>query len=206
MLFTPYQNEGLDILYNLAFCDDLSLFKENYHGEVQGIWQSLFSESTSNDDLRKIAHDHNLETRLRILAYKALNKCGQPEPEKELLGVIVEVGLEKGLDMLAAYIDHRARYINQSGKVIIWELEDPIVDALIDELFSAARQVWPKIGPWEQPRLAPPPKGAMRLTFLVSDGLYFGQGDILTLQNDPLGGAVVASGTKLLQELLSKID
>lgn len=49
-------------------------------------------------------------------------KAASTQPaKKELLAVIIEVGLENGLDVLASYANGTARYINQSGKMIIWE-------------------------------------------------------------------------------------
>ena len=101
------------------------------------------------------------------------------------------MGLDGGLDTLAAYRDSRARYINQSGKILIWEPHDPRVDAKIKTLFSNADKVVEKIGPWDKSRLPPPKKGLMRMTFLVIDAIYFGQGPMEALQRDPLGGSVV---------------
>jgi len=37
------------------------------------------------------------------------------------------------------------------------------------------------------------------MTFLVSDGLYFGEGPFNALQKDPLGGPVLAKAAQLLQ-------
>ena len=114
------------------------------------------------------------------------------------------MGLDGGLDTLAAYRDSRARYINQSGKMLVWETRDPKVDAKIKKLFSNAAKVVEKIGPWDKSRLPPPTKGLMRMTFLVNDAIYFGQGPMEALQRDPLGGSVVTSATELLVELTNR--
>jgi hypothetical protein len=37
------------------------------------------------------------------------------------------------------------------------------------------------------------------MTFLVSDGLYFGEGPFNALQKDPMGGPVLAKATQLVQ-------
>ena len=115
--------------------------------------------------------------------------------------MIIEVGLEHGLDTLAAYKDLRVRYINQSGKMIIWETRKPIIDTKIRKLFQEAQPIIEKIGPWNKPRLSPPPAGMMRLTFLVNDGLYFGEGTMRDLGRSPLAGPVVTAATELLFEL-----
>src|SRR6267142_5950681 len=98
----------------------------------------------------------------------------------------------------------RARYINQSGKMLFWEANDAKVEEKIKKLFSAGDKVVGKIGPWDKSRLPPPAKALMRMTFLVNDAIYFGQGPMEALQRDPLGGSVVASATELLMELTSR--
>ena len=88
--------------------------------------------------------------------------------------------------------------------MIIWETNEPAVDDRIKNLFQDAARVVEKIGPWEDARLPPPTNGLMRMTFLVSDGLYFGQGPMKDLQSDPLAAPVVNSATELLLELTSR--
>jgi hypothetical protein len=115
------------------------------------------------------------------------------------LGVIVEVFLKQGLDVLAAYPDGRVRYLNQSGKIAVFEGGPPQVEALAKELVAVSQAVVNKIGPWEEKRLAPPRRGNARMTFLVSDGLYFGEGRFHVLQQDAMGGPVLAKAAELLQ-------
>jgi hypothetical protein len=116
--------------------------------------------------LQGLASNPSEESRLRILAFKALGKNAASTQRKELLGIVIEVGLDGGLDTLAAsYRDSSARYINQSAKMLFWETRDPKVDAKIKILFSNADKVVEKIGPWDKSRLPPPTKGLMRMTF-----------------------------------------
>ena len=70
---------------------------------------------------------------------------------------------------------------------------------------AASQNVVDRIGPWDQDRLAPPGENQVRMTFLVSDGLYFGQGPFDVLENDTIGGPVIAKATSLLEALI-KID
>jgi hypothetical protein len=42
----------------------------------------------------------------------------------------------------------------------------------------------------------------MRMTFLVSDGLYFGEGPLGTLQQDAMAGPVLGKATQLLQRVV----
>lgn len=196
--YTPYKEQSTNIIYNLLFCDDLELYKNNHHGPVRGPWQMLFAKPAKLKDLQRLAESASAESRLRILAFNALRQRKVMPHKKVLLGVIVEVGLEHGLDTLAVYRDLRARYINQSGKLLIWETRKPEIDAGIRKLFQEAQPIIEKIGPWGKPRLPPPPAGQMRLTFLVSDGLYFGEGTMRSLSRSPLAGPVVTAATELL--------
>jgi hypothetical protein len=61
-----------------------------------------------------------------------------------------------------------------------------------------------KIGPWDKKRLAYPPKDTVRLTFLVSDGLYFGQAPSEVFFNDPMAGPVLKSAFQLMVYLMDQ--
>jgi hypothetical protein len=196
--YTPYTDRATNLIYNLLFCDDLALYKANHQGRVTGPWRVLFAKPANVTGLQTLADSTSAETRLRILAFNALKQQNVRPKHKELLGVIVEVGLEHGLDTLAAYQDLRARYINQSGKLLVWDTHKPQIDAQIRKLFQEAQPIIEKIGPWGKPRLPPPATGQMRLTFLVNDGFYFGEGTMRDLSRSPLAGPVVTAATELL--------
>ena len=132
----------------------------------------MLAEKLDKVALRKIAEDENNEGRVRAIAYNRLRAAGDKVPSKKLLGVIVEVPLQQGLDVLAAFSEGGVRYLNQSGKVAIFEGQGNPVEGLAKELVSASQPVVNQIGPWEKQRLPPPKAGNVRMTFLVSDGLY----------------------------------
>ena len=202
--YSPYKDEAANTIYNLLFCDDLALFKPKQKEPNEGPWKILFANPKDVKASQGLASNPSEESRLRILAFKALGKNAASTQRKELLGIVIEVGLDGGLDTLAAYRDSRARYINQSGKMLIWEANDAKVEEKIKRLFSAGEKVVGKIGRWDKSRLPPPAKGLMRMSFLVNDAIYFGQGPMEVLQRDPLGGSVVASATELLVELTNR--
>ena len=203
MNHSPYASEATNTIYNLLFCDDLELYRAKFESEPEGPWKVLFAQPPNTDALRALAKTSSEESRVRLLAFNALDRKAAATHPKELLGVVIEVGLDDGLDTLAAYRDLTARYINHSGKMVIWETTEPAVDEKIRNLLVAAENVVEKIGPWDKARL-PPPEGLMRMTFLVSDGLYFGQGPMEALQSDPLAAPVVATATELLLELTKR--
>jgi len=195
-----YKNEAINNIYELLFCDKIELYK-NADTEGKYPWNILFEKELNTDALQKITGDLTLESRPKILAYNKLFKAGVKPATKELLGIIIEVHLEEGLDVLAAYKDGTARYINHSESLVIWDTTNEQSNQLNKKLFAEGEQVIQKIGPWEEPRLPCPPPGDVRLTFLVSDGLYFGQGPIDVLFNDPMGAPTLQAATMLMQYL-----
>ena len=148
-----------------------------------------------------------LESRQSLQACHFLRQHGvQPPKEsaKALLGVVVEVGMPQGLDILAAYVDRSARYYNFSGAGVVWERPDESLDALIDNLLAAGATVVARIGPWDKERPAAPPSGQIRLSFLTPSGLHFGQGPMNAFARDALAGPVIQSATQLMQALTRK--
>ena len=196
--YTPYKDKATNVDYNLLFCDDLALYRTHHQGAVTGPWQMLFAQPVNLKNLQALANSTSQETRVRILAFNALEQHHVKQKHKALLAVIVEMGLAHGLKTLAVYQDLHIRYIDPSGKLRVWESHTPVIDAKIHKLFQEAQPIIEKIGPWGKPRLAPPPAGQMRLTFLVNDGLYFGEGTMRHLSRSPLAGPVVTAATELL--------
>jgi hypothetical protein len=200
--YAPYAEKSPNQIYNLLFCDEWEAFKPR-PGEALAPWQAtLFSEPLAVKAVEALANDPKTEGRIRALAYNRLRKEGHSVPPKQLLGVIVEVPLEDGLDVLAAFSDGSVRYINQTGKLALFE-GVPSLRPAAAALLQASEAAVARLGPWDKPRLAPPEKGNIRLTFLVSDGLYFGEGSMADMGNDPLGGPVVQRATELLMLVIN---
>lgn len=197
----PYEDEAINQAYQLLFSDDLKEVRSTTQPPYSHPYFILFSDSADLTSLRRMVADESLEARLRLLAARRLRAEGQPSVGKELLGVVVEMGLEEGLDVLAAYKDGSARYISHDGSLLVLEAPDKMTEYLTGELFEKGRSVIGQIGPWEGARRPFPKTGYVRLSFLVSDGLYFGEGPIQGLFNDPLSGPVLNVATQLLQYL-----
>jgi hypothetical protein len=156
---------------------------------------------------REILAKPGLESRHYLQAWHFLRQNGQHAPKdiaKELLGVIVEVSLPRGLDIVVAYADHSARYYNFSGAGVVWEHADDSLDSFIDDLLTASRTVVARIGPWKEDRPPAPPTGCVRLSFLTPSGLHFGQGPMDGFSQDALAGPVIQSAIQLMQALMKK--
>ena len=200
--YSPYSKEATNEIYNLLFCDDMSSFSPKA-GQRPVPWQAaLFSDPPDILALESLATDSSQEGRTRSLAYWRLRSVGKTVPTKALLGVIVEIPLAAGLDTLAAYSDGGVRYINQTGKMAVFE-GIASLQPLVQDLFSASQTVVDRIGPWERARLPPPKSGNIRLTFLVSDGLYFGEGSTPQMQRDPVAGQIIQNASALLAQVVA---
>lgn len=198
-------NHPSTVFYELLFCDNIDLYKKHITQAELYPWKILFSESCTAGDLRTLINDPQTESRAKILAYRKLLTKGDRAVKKETLGVIVEVGLDVGTDVLAAYKDGTARYMNQSGKIIILEINDERSDFLISELFYESESIVKQIGPWDkQERLAPPAQGIARITFLIADRLYFLQAPMDDICHDSLSGPALNAATLLMHHITEK--
>ena len=137
--------------------------------------------------LQSVAASTPQESRQYLQACHFLRRLGvQPAPDraKHVMGVVLEVQMQAGLDTLAAYADHTARYINHGGKLIVWEGSGTDMDQRIDAVLNAGQRVADAIGPWAEARRGPPPKGHVRLNMLTPSGLHFGEGPFEILSRD----------------------
>ena len=167
------------------------------------------NQESAKQTLRRILEMPDLESRHYLQAWHFLRELGESPTDRDarrLYGVVVEVALDEGLDIVAAYADHTARYLNYSGAAIVWERPNESLDQTIDSLLAAGRMVAAQIGPGEGPRPAAPPKGQVRISMLVPSGLHFGQGPFDALSGDPLGGPVIAAAMQLMQSLITRTE
>jgi hypothetical protein len=154
-----------------------------------------------------IATADGLETRHILQAWSFLRQVGSPPPgnlAKLALGAVAEMPVQGAHDVLAAYRDGTARYLNYSGKVLVWEdRTDPEVQGAINRWIATAQVVANTTGPWGKP-LAPVPDGNARLMVLTPSGPHFGQGLVAPLSADPLAGAFLTAATSVLQLITSR--
>jgi hypothetical protein len=128
-----------------------------------------------------------------------------PAQGKHCVGVVVEVGMQEGLDLLAAYDDYTARYYNFSGSGVVWEHPDTSLDLVIDELLANGQAISDHTGTWEGKRPGPAAAGAVRINVLTPGGLHFGEGSMDALSRDALAGPAIATATVLMQQLIAKV-
>jgi hypothetical protein len=148
----------------------------------------------------------------RVFVWHELKALGvQPEAEyvKQVLGVVVEVGMRKGTDYLAAYPDLTARYYNYSGSKVFLEANmDQVIESVkdiqncIEELIESCRTIVDNIGVWEGPRRNAPKNGNARITIITPSGLFFGEGSMTALTRDPMAAPAMSYAASLMIKLI----
>lgn len=195
---SPYPDGATLLIYNLLFCDRLELFRQNHKGVPALPWSILLAENPDLDAVAGVALDRAQESVVRLLAFNRLRAAHGEVKERELLGTILEVGLEEGLDTLAVYEDGSVRYINHSGKMAVVAGSPSNVDPEVQRILAVSRSIVDVIGPWDKERLPAPATGMIRMTFLVSDGLYFGQGPLEVMEKERMAAPLIDAATELL--------
>jgi len=185
-------------IYEPLFCDNIDLYKKM----DDGIFCEIFSKHPDVNSLENIAKNAEVESRMRILAYRRLTEHGAIQNSKEVLSVIFEYHMSDGLDVLAVYADGSARYLNHSGKVLIWDGVPPTSD--VKKIFFDASSIVKKIGPWDKKRLPPPQRGNARITLLVNGEIYFGEGPFNFMRNDPFAKDIIRHLTNFMIFLTSR--
>ena len=88
---------------------------------------------------------------------------------------------------------------------MVWETTaDTKSNELTHYLFGKSWQIINQIGSWDKPRKPHPTKGSTRITFLVSDGFYFGEAPTDVLFSDQLASPALTAATQLMQYLTEK--
>jgi hypothetical protein len=156
--------------------------------------------------LHAVLDTPELESRQYLQAWSCLRQLDRDaltDLPEHLYGVVLDVPLEQGYDTLAAYDDHTARYLNQGGGVIVWDIRDPDMDALIDALLTAARPLLATVGVWESAR-PPLTTGRARVSMLTAEGLHFTEGVFEQFAQDPPTAPVFAAGAALMSALIDR--
>lgn len=145
--------------------------------------------------LRGVLDMPAVETRTQLWAWSSLRELGEmPEPKFafEILGVVLERPSGGAYDTLAAYVDGSARYLNFSGKMIIWDAPDPKVKELCLAMVGLSFDANTKTLPRNELSL---PKKGTQATLLTRSGPFVTLGLAPNLLN---------VGAALMSELIKR--
>jgi tetratricopeptide (TPR) repeat protein len=233
-----FAEQGLDVLlFTLDVEDDaefrevIEYLKENNFQEAYDILQSAPDKNRANpyrslalafaqqrlgnveeskQTLRQLAKRAEIESRIRLWAWKALRNMGE-EPDVDtmyqVLGVIIEVHLpeEDGVDTLAAYSDGSARYINYSGKIIIWDREEGELADLARQVVRNAQTIVRDF-PIGQPGL-PIKANNIRINLLTPGGTRVSEDSATSVrQQTSVMSPIFSVGTDLLEAILAAYE
>jgi hypothetical protein len=111
------------------------------------------------------------ESRIRLWAWHALRRLGA-EPPADLAGavegVVVEVGVESGVETVAVYADGTARCLRPAGDHFIWDRPDDRLKPATDAVLAGAAVIARAAAPGRLP--GEPPAGTARMTVLLPAG------------------------------------
>ncbi|HEX8958095.1 MAG TPA: hypothetical protein VF798_17610 [Burkholderiaceae bacterium] len=195
----PYHDMQNNVVYNALFCDSEGLVKPKDAASATPWQRTLFAAAPDAGAVRSVAEDTKESSCVRLLAYKWLREHSQLVPPRQLLGVVIEVPVDEGLDTLAAYADGHVRFISHADKLSVVDAPPAAVQDKTRVLFASSNKLLSRIGVWNKKRLPAPIKGKVRMSFLGSDGLYFGEGSFAAIQKDADATQVIKDGTGLLQ-------
>ena len=163
-------------------------------------------EASALRTIAAVAVANGIEARHRVQAWHLVRRFGGRPPreiEREVLGVVVEVGLKGAQDLLAVYADRTVHYYNYSGAAVIWMRPDSSLDKRADAVIGAAQAIVNLVDPWNQPRRPPPANGNARLNILSPIGIHFGEGPIGALGRDRSAGPLMAASIAMLAKMTS---
>ncbi len=163
--------------------------------------------TTAISQLKEITNTPGLNTRIYLQAWHTLVSLGE-QPVESLRGytqgVVIENHMQHGLDIVAAYADHTARYWNYSGTGVVWDARDPEIDKLIDNLLSVGFEISKRIGIGLRDTPAIPKPEHIHVFIMAYDGSTIGTGGFENLSKDPMGNAAITAGINLMQALIKK--
>jgi len=178
-------------------------------------WSNFFGADRAMKDndnaravtlLKQVADSEGLNTRIYLQAWHTLMSLGEQPPESlcgVIQGVVVEFNMpDKGLDIVAAYADHTARYWNYSGAGIVWEIRDPEIDKLVVDLLNAGQEIMKRIGAEPRESLPIPTPGKLRIFLMAYDGSSFGEGLYDQLIQDQMGNYAINASYNLMMGLM----
>lgn len=135
-----------------------------------------------------------------------MRQAGSPPPAeiaKTVLGAVAEVPMHGSHDILAAYKDGTASYLNYSGRATTCDdLPAAHMQAAVRRWLATAQVIADTIGPWDKPSLPPLPAGHARVAALTASGPYFGQGPAAELSANPLAGTFLGAATSVMQLMI----
>ena len=154
---------------------------------------------------KKILETGGLESRHYLQARHFLRKLGtNPSPDiaNQVHGMVVDVVIETGVETVAGYADHHARYFHSLGGATIWEAPNDSLNGIIDALLKTGEAPARSLKPLDKHPLAPGSLNQVQICILTPGGLRHGLGTFEGWSKDPMGGPILMAATNLMKALV----
>jgi hypothetical protein len=159
---------------------------------------------------RQIASAGGVSSRHALQAWYFMRQVGSMPPAdvaKVVLGAAAEVPMHDSHDVLVAYQDGQANYVNYSGGTAAWEGHSDVqMRDAVSHWLTVAQAVTNAIGPWGQVLLPPLPKGHARVLTLTASGPHFGQGPMADLSTDAMASPFLSAATRVMQLIVKHVS
>ena len=154
--------------------------------------------------LLEVVDNPKMKTRILLWSWAAL-RCLGVHPTlyeaNDIKGVVIQLPMKSGVDVLAAYTDGTARYINYSGKVLVWEISDATITAIIRKLLESCKNLCGVL-------TAPSPhfiEDSVCVTLLTFNGNWSVETQMHLLDASPIE-RVLGLGAELLGNLIRRSE
>jgi hypothetical protein len=201
-----FANQSLDELLVSVDRDELS-FQEN-------VWTRLIEAAAclrrnerarASELLLEITANPNTETRVLLWSWTTLRELGvhpQLDAAAQIKGVVIQVPMGNGIDVLAAYADGTARYVNHSGKVVVWDLPDAHIGNIIRTVIERAKDLATGV---QTAAAAQPAEDVVRVTVLTPNGNRSLGVPMRALGAGPIN-QLLAVGAELMGNLIKRTE
>lgn len=155
--------------------------------------------------LLEVASNPNMETRILLWSWAALRRLGVHPNSYEaddIKGVVIQVPMESGADVLAAYADGMARYVNHSGKAIVWEITDATISGIIRKLLQSCKDLCGVVVAASANHSV---TDVVRVTLLTFNGNRFAEASMQSVASSPIN-QVVGVGAELMANLIKRSE
>ena len=109
--------------------------------------------------------------------------------------------MESGADVLAAYADGTARYVNHSGKAIVWEITDATITGIIRKLLESCKDLCGIVVASANHSV----EDVVRVTLLTFNGNRFVEAPMQSLASSPIN-QVLGVGAELMGNLIKRSE
>ena len=154
---------------------------------------------------KRITEMPGLESRHYLQAWHFLRKLDVKPPaelDAKVYGVLVDVHLPNGLEFVAAYTDHHARYFNYTGGGVVWEAPDSSLNETIDALLNICQQVANQLQPINGRPNPPQQVDMVQICILTPGGIRHGMGTFQQLSQNPSANEIINGSTYLMKSLV----